>query len=109
MMTEVSHIILKINKTIMNLLTTYIILNIQKKIVKNAEKFAYIAFICKTFEINSANFFYEKDNLASLKLEIDYDQINNDKFINSMNNIQEWVEGKHGDYFIDPCNEWKIK
>ena len=81
----------------------------KKDVVKNAEKFAYIAFICKTFEINSANFFYEKDNLASLNLEIDYDQINNGKFINSMNNIQEWVEGKHADYFIDPCNEWKIK
>ena len=32
----------------------------KKDIVKNAEKFAYIAFICKTFDLTLANFFFRK-------------------------------------------------
>ena len=81
----------------------------KKDIIKNAEKFAYLAFICKTFELSSANFFYEKDNLASLKFEIKYDQLNNIKFNTLMNNINKWIEGKYSDYFTDPCNEWNLK
>ena len=81
----------------------------KKDIVKNAEKFAYIAFICKTFELPSANFFYDKDNLANLNLEIDYNKINNDiKFNNSINELHNWIDGKYNDYFKDPNEEWKI-
>ena len=81
----------------------------KKDIVKNAEKFAYIAFICKTFELPSANFFYEKDNLANLNLEIDYNKINNDiMFNNSINELHNWIDGKYNDYFKDPNEEWKI-
>ena len=81
----------------------------KKNVVKNAEKFAYIAFICKTFELNSANFFFKKDNLANLNLEIDYNKINSDvKFNNSIKELHNWIDGKYSDYFKDPIDEWKI-
>lgn len=81
----------------------------KKDIVKNAENFAYIAFICKTFELKAANFFFEKDNLANLNLKIDYNKINSDiKFNNSIKELHNWIDGKYSDYFKDPNDEWKI-
>ena len=78
-------------------------------IVKNAEKFAYIAFMCKTFELKSANFSYNKDDKASLNLDIQYDQLDRAEFKHSVRNLTEWINNKYSDYFFDPCNEWKLK
>ena len=71
-------------------------------IVKNAEKFAYIAFICKTFELKSANYFYDKDDKASLNLNIQYDQLGNTDFKISTRNLSEWIDEKYSDYFLIP-------
>ena len=78
-------------------------------IVRNAEKFAYIAFMCKTFELKSANYFYNKDDKASLNLNIQFDQLDNTDFIHSIRDLSKWVDDKYSDYFFDPCNEWKLK
>ena len=53
--------------------------------------------------------FYDKDDKASLNLNIQYDQLDNADFKNSIQNLSEWIDDKYSDYFFDPCNEWKLK
>lgn len=75
----------------------------------NAEKFAYISFICKTIQLDFVNFHYVKDKFANLDLEINYNKFNSSLCQKKIEKLHDWLESEDSDYFEDDCNEWNIK
>ena len=80
--------------------------NNNSEIKSNAEKFAYISFICKTIQFNPARFFYQKNNIADLNLKINYQEFDKKSYRDKLIKFNNWMDNPDSDYFEDPCNEW---
>ena len=80
--------------------------NNNTEIKSNAEKFAYISFICKTIQFNPARFFYKKNNIADLNLKINYQEFDKKSYRDKLIKFNNWMDNSDSDYFEDPCNEW---
>tara|TARA_X000000950_G_scaffold180078_1_gene218398 strand:- start:18917 stop:20614 length:1698 start_codon:yes stop_codon:yes gene_type:complete len=79
-----------------------------ENIKENAKKFAYIAFTCKTIDLDILDFYYKQNKFADLDFSINIDKLNSPQHIRSINFFNSWLENDSLDYFQDPCKEWYI-